>query len=184
MSGKVIEVNTSSQFSTYIRKSGLTVVDFYATWCGPCMQAKPAYERLASKYTNTVFLKVDVDKAGDISQQEGVKAMPTFKFYKNGSKIAEVVGADIGKVESYVKQYGTTTSSSFSSGGRVLGHEPGYGSNNNASVSSSRSGSSAFSLSDMIKSKIDQIPPNQRLGYVVAFVVAVYILLRLVFSLI
>uniref|UniRef100_A0A7N8X6T2 Thioredoxin n=1 Tax=Mastacembelus armatus TaxID=205130 RepID=A0A7N8X6T2_9TELE len=75
----------------------LVVVDFSATWCGPCKKIAPEYEDLSKKpeNKNVVFLKVDVDEAEDVSTDCGISCMPTFHFYKNGKKVDEFSGANL-----------------------------------------------------------------------------------------
>ena len=71
----------------------LVVVDFTASWCGPCQQIKPAFKQFAKEY-NAEFLQVDVDEFDDIAHDAEVNAMPTFQLYANGEKIDELVGAN------------------------------------------------------------------------------------------
>lgn len=59
----VKEVTDKSEFEGIVKGPGLVVVDFFATWCGPCMHIAPFVEELASKYPDVVFIKVDCDKA-------------------------------------------------------------------------------------------------------------------------
>lgn len=82
--------------------------------------AKPIFEDFASRYSNVVFLKVDVDKHNGIAQKEGVQGMPTFIFYKNNTKLTSVVGMDMQKVERLINEYGDTFQA-FQGGGRTLG---------------------------------------------------------------
>ncbi|KAJ3192286.1 Cytoplasmic thioredoxin isoenzyme 2 [Irineochytrium annulatum] len=114
----------------YASPTGLTVVDFNATWCGPCKAIAPRFDQLSERHPGVNFLKVDVDEQSGIAGTYSVRAMPTFLFFKNGSKVDEVVGADIGKVESLVQSLGKGSSaSSFpSGGGRVLGSGRSVGS--------------------------------------------------------
>ena len=58
----MIQITSNSQFTTLINDSKLTVVDFYAVWCGPCKVIAPKYEDLSKQYRNVQFLKVDVDQ--------------------------------------------------------------------------------------------------------------------------
>lgn len=106
----------------------LVVVDFTASWCGPCKQIAPLYAQLSTKYTEVLFLKIDVDQCRGTAQGCGVRAMPTFQFYKNKSKIDEFSGADPGKLQNIIEKYKTADSSSggafsgsFSGTGQTLG---------------------------------------------------------------
>uniref|UniRef100_A0A8C0EA11 Thioredoxin n=1 Tax=Bubo bubo TaxID=30461 RepID=A0A8C0EA11_BUBBB len=66
----------------------LIVVDFSATWCGPCTMIKPYFHSLCEKYRDVaLFIEVDVDDMPDIATHCDVKCMPTFQFYKNGKKV-------------------------------------------------------------------------------------------------
>lgn len=59
----------------------LVFVDFYATWCPPCKTAAPVFARLSEQYGGVVFAKVNVDEASEVSKQNGIRAMPTFKLF-------------------------------------------------------------------------------------------------------
>ena len=61
-------------------------------------------QELEKQYGNVVFIKVDVDKAQEIAKLEGISAMPTFKFFKNGEKVNEVVGASEAKIKEAVEK--------------------------------------------------------------------------------
>mmetsp|Transcript_69995 Transcript_69995/g.196160 ORF Transcript_69995/g.196160 Transcript_69995/m.196160 type:complete len:105 (-) Transcript_69995:369-683(-) len=75
-------------------KSKLVVVDFTASWCGPCKFIAPIFEKLAEENPEAEFVKVDVDDADDVAAAVGIQAMPTFHFYKGGVKVDEMMGAD------------------------------------------------------------------------------------------
>ncbi|KAG1956548.1 thioredoxin [Pimephales promelas] len=85
----------------------LVVVDFTATWCGPCQSIAPFYKGLSENpsYANVVFLKVDVDDAQDVAQSCEIKCMPTFHFYKNGKRLGDFSGSNQAKLEEMVKEY-------------------------------------------------------------------------------
>uniref|UniRef100_A0A8C6UEM5 Thioredoxin n=1 Tax=Neogobius melanostomus TaxID=47308 RepID=A0A8C6UEM5_9GOBI len=84
--------------------SKLVVVDFTASWCGPCKMIAPVFEVRSPPYENkdVVFLKVDVDEASDVSEKCGISSMPTFQFYKNGEKLEQFSGASEEKLRATV----------------------------------------------------------------------------------
>uniref|UniRef100_A0A8C1SDL3 Thioredoxin n=1 Tax=Cyprinus carpio TaxID=7962 RepID=A0A8C1SDL3_CYPCA len=90
-------------FDNALKNAGnkLVVVDFTATWCGPCQNIAPFYKALSEKEenSNVVFLKVDVDDAQDVASFCDIKCMPTFHFYKDGKKIDEFSGSNQSKLE-------------------------------------------------------------------------------------
>ena len=65
----------------------LIVIDFYATWCGPCKMIAPQIEEMSKSMSDVVFLKVDVDEAEDVAAEFNITAMPTFIFIKGGNKV-------------------------------------------------------------------------------------------------
>lgn len=63
--------------------------------CGPCRMIAPKFEEMSKEYPGAIFVKVDVDAMASISQECGIRAMPTFHMYKNGEKVDELVGANV-----------------------------------------------------------------------------------------
>ena len=82
-----------------IPQQGAVVIDFFATWCGPCKRIAPTFEKLAEAFSNVTFLKVDVDEAPELVDAFGVQAMPTFVFLKDGNEVKRVEGADMAGLE-------------------------------------------------------------------------------------
>ncbi|KAF9976425.1 hypothetical protein BGZ73_008627 [Actinomortierella ambigua] len=115
------DISSLSELNSQFAAAGsrLVVVDFHATWCGPCKHLAPILETLERKHTTTVFLKVDVDAARDVASQYSVSSMPTIIFVKGRSEIARVVGADAGKIQALIKQH--ESSGAFSGTGQTLG---------------------------------------------------------------
>merc|ERR1712072_1626169 len=80
-------------------------VDFTATWCGPCQFIGPYFAELATENEDAIFVKVDVDEMASIAEECKVSAMPTFKAYKKGEQVGELVGANKEKLAALVKTY-------------------------------------------------------------------------------
>lgn len=99
----VQKVDTHETFTDYLKNfNGLIVVDFTATWCGPCKSITPFYHELNEKFSNVLFLKVDVDDNEETTAHCEINSMPTFQFYKNEEKIGQFSGADKNKLESMI----------------------------------------------------------------------------------
>ncbi len=85
-------VLTSADFASTIA-SGVTLVDMYADWCGPCQRIAPIIEELAHEYEGKANItKLDVDASGDIAQQFGVMSIPTILIFKDGQLVDKTVG--------------------------------------------------------------------------------------------
>jgi len=70
---------------------GVAVVDFYATWCGPCKMFGPVFEEV-SKEMDINFIKLDVDNSPDIARKYGVMTIPTIILFKNGEEVKRNTG--------------------------------------------------------------------------------------------
>lgn len=107
MAGHLKMIASDAEFDPELTNAGtkLVVVDFYATWCGPCRNIAPIFVQLSQKYHKAVFLKVDVDQCQETAQSQGVTAMPTFIFYRNKVKIDLQRGADPAALEEKIKKW-------------------------------------------------------------------------------
>ena len=87
---------TKAEFDALLARSGTraVVVDFTATWCGPCQRIAPAYEALSKDLDHATFCKVDVDANQETAEACGIRAMPTFKIFKSGAEVETIQGAD------------------------------------------------------------------------------------------
>ena len=81
-------------FSDIIEKYPLVVVDFWASWCGPCKMMEPVIENMAKKYSGkVVFGKMNVDKNKRIPSRYQISSIPTLMIFKNGKIVDKIVGA-------------------------------------------------------------------------------------------
>lgn len=97
----------------------------YLSRCGPCQRIAPVFQQLSVKYTNAVFLKIDVDKCQETAAAQGVSAMPTFIFYRNKTKVDRLQGADAASLEAKIQQYyGSTEGDEAESVGGYLDLQP------------------------------------------------------------
>jgi len=102
----------------------LAVIDFTATWCGPCKMISPFFEELSTKYHGVSFYKVDVDQCQEVAMKYQVSAMPTFVYLKNGKEVDRLQGADKSGLEAKVKKHGGPNAlqgSGFTGSGQKLG---------------------------------------------------------------
>lgn len=75
-------------------KAGISVVDFWAEWCGPCRAIGPIIEELSGTYEGKALIgKVDVDSNPELSQQYGIRSIPTILILKDGEIVDKIVGA-------------------------------------------------------------------------------------------
>ena len=84
---------TSQNFNQEISNNDLLLVDFWAEWCGPCKSMHPIFTRMAKKYKQVRFARVNVDNAQDIAMRFGIQSIPTFIMFKNGEIANQMVGA-------------------------------------------------------------------------------------------
>lgn len=89
---EILELNDAS-FDNGIAGDTPVIVDFWATWCGPCQFMLPIFTRMAKKYKDIKFARVNVDEAQGISQRYQVYAIPTFLVFKGGKLVDKAVGA-------------------------------------------------------------------------------------------
>lgn len=97
----VTSINTPAEFQSQVltaQDGKVKIVDFYATWCGPCKAIAPMIEKWSTNQyadANVDFFKVDVDAVDVVAREQEVSSMPTFIFFKNGQKVDQIIGADL-----------------------------------------------------------------------------------------
>jgi thioredoxin 1 len=92
------------KFNEIIKSSVPTLVDFYATWCGPCRAMNPVLDQLKNDMGNQIrVLKIDVDKNPDVADKFKIRGVPTFMLFKNGEvKWRQSGGMDLNTLKSKV----------------------------------------------------------------------------------
>ena len=111
---QTITIDSPAHFTTILSSNRITVVDFYADWCGPCKAIAPIYEQLSAQLSRPgtlAFTKVNVDSQKQIAQTYNITAMPTFMIFKSGRESKRIKGADIKALDAAVKQLAQEASS-------------------------------------------------------------------------
>lgn len=87
-----MKVLNETEFEQFVENSqGLVLVDFYATWCGPCRMLAPILEDLSQEVETPIY-KVDVDECENLSRKFGILSIPTMIFFKNGKQVEKITG--------------------------------------------------------------------------------------------
>lgn len=85
---------TKDNFSEIVNAGKPVMIDFWATWCGPCRRVAPVIEQLAQEYEGKAIVgKVDVEEQDELAAQFGIRNIPTVLFLQNGKVVDKVVGA-------------------------------------------------------------------------------------------
>ena len=83
----------SKNFEQTINSKEVVLVDFYATWCGPCKMLAPILEQVCEEVAeNTLIAKLDIDNALDVAKEFGVMSVPTMIIFKNGKEVERLIG--------------------------------------------------------------------------------------------
>ena len=88
----ILHVNDSGFDREVLQDSGTVLVDFWATWCGPCRMLAPILEELSGQHPELKIVKVDVDENPGLAQRFGVSSIPTLVVIRDGKAVKGVVG--------------------------------------------------------------------------------------------
>lgn len=100
-------IRNMEKFNDIIKGDQLTLVDFYATWCGPCKQMHPVLEQLKHELGDSIrVIKLDVDKNNALALQYRIQSVPTLMLFKSGENIWRQSGAmRLGDLKKLIGQY-------------------------------------------------------------------------------
>ena len=100
----MVQTVITANFEEIVKNNETVLLDFWATWCGPCQMQGPIIDALAEKRQDVVFGKVNVDEEIALAQQFGVMSIPTLIIFKNGEIVQKAVGLqDEASVEQLLK---------------------------------------------------------------------------------
>ena len=91
-SENIIEITSKAQFDEAVKSENLTIVDFWAVWCGPCRVLKPLLHKIAGEHPEIQLLTVDVDQNQELAAQYDINSIPAVFFFKNWEIVDSFVG--------------------------------------------------------------------------------------------
>ena len=102
MSENVININDNG-FNDIITNNKLVVVDFFATWCGPCRALSPYIDELATNHHHILFAKANIEETPIMANELNVKSLPCVIIFENGKEINRVVGFNKQKLQAIIE---------------------------------------------------------------------------------
>lgn len=103
----VRKIESKEDFDAQLKNAGdkAVIVDFHATWCGPCKMIAPKLAKMATDNPSVVVLKVDVDEVEDVAAECKIEAMPTFVVFKGTKEVERLMGASEEKLLAVFAKY-------------------------------------------------------------------------------
>jgi len=107
----ITAISSLADFNEIINRDEVSIFDFWAEWCGPCLQISPEFAKLSKEFGSVKFYNVDIeaDGAAAIAQAAQVTAMPTFLVFKGGQRKGKVVGVDRPGLRTLIEANATST---------------------------------------------------------------------------
>lgn len=89
---EILHVNTNNFEKEVLNNKGVTIVDFFATWCGPCKMLSPILEQVSKECDFVKIVKVDIDQALPLAKQFGIMSVPTMVIVADGKEQERLIG--------------------------------------------------------------------------------------------
>ena len=102
---RVVEIDNMEQLVKVAKLPNLIIIDFSATWCGPCQEVKPYFKELSTMYKDCIFLSVDVDESEELSSFFEIENLPTFAFIKHENIFHKMTGCQPELLKNKIEEF-------------------------------------------------------------------------------
>lgn len=102
-----MKIINKNEFENIIKENKPTLVDFFATWCGPCKMLSPILEKVEEESNGEYnIVKVDIDESYDLAKKFGIMSVPTMIIFKNGEEVEKLIGLrQKNQIEEIIKKH-------------------------------------------------------------------------------